>query len=217
MTTLLAFFALAGSGNEDHEPSVARRHVESNVHAVAESDMGLFARIRAGDASALDALARSHGSVLEAIAFTTVRDADLARDIVQDVLFDLWCRRTTIDVRGQFLPYIRRAVHHRAVTVVRGERARRRTADLLRAQLLAMPRSARNAGEANVETDTLRETLIATLAALPPRCREVFLLHREAGLDAPRIAATLGISVPTVYNQLHRALKAFAEAVARLG
>ena len=49
--------------------------------------------------------------------------------------------------------------------------------------------------------------------ALPPRCREIFLLSREDGLSYGGIATTLGISVKTVETQMGRALKSLRAAL----
>ncbi|WP_114952220.1 RNA polymerase sigma factor [Sphingosinicella terrae] len=61
-----------------------------------------------------------------------------------------------------------------------------------------------------IEVDQLRERYRAAVAALPPRMREVFLLHRVDSLGYGEIAERLAISVRTV--EWH-----FAEAIVRIG
>lgn len=58
------------------------------------------------------------------------------------------------------------------------------------------------------------EILAAAVAALPPRCREVFLLSRVDGLTYPEIAVRCGISVKMVEKHISRALEA---CIAKLG
>jgi RNA polymerase sigma factor (sigma-70 family) len=61
-----------------------------------------------------------------------------------------------------------------------------------------------------------RETLAVLLEAienLPPRCREVFLLHRFEEMSYPAIAERLGISVSAVEKQMMRAMKACRHAL----
>ncbi len=43
------------------------------------------------------------------------------------------------------------------------------------------------------------------VAQLPPRCREVFLIHRLDGLSYSQIAVQLGISVSAVEKHMARA------------
>jgi RNA polymerase sigma-70 factor (ECF subfamily) len=49
------------------------------------------------------------------------------------------------------------------------------------------------------------QNLADALAALPPRCREVFLLHRMENLTYSQIATHCGISVSTVEKHIARA------------
>ena len=48
--------------------------------------------------------------------------------------------------------------------------------------------------------------LLSALAALPPRRREVFILHRFQGMGYGEIAAQLGLSKRTVINHVFNAL-----------
>lgn len=52
----------------------------------------------------------------------------------------------------------------------------------------------------------------AAIAALPDRCRRVFLLARFDNLSQPQIASELGIGVTTVYKDLKTALSTLIEA-----
>jgi RNA polymerase sigma-70 factor, ECF subfamily len=55
-----------------------------------------------------------------------------------------------------------------------------------------------------VDADAQRRTLAAALAELPPRDRELLLLHAWAELSDSQIAAALSLPVGTVKSRLHR-------------
>lgn len=62
-----------------------------------------------------------------------------------------------------------------------------------------------------------RETLAQlfdAIESLPPRCREVFLLHRFEDMSYPEIATRLGITVSAVEKQMMRAMKVCRAALA---
>ncbi len=59
------------------------------------------------------------------------------------------------------------------------------------------------------------EQVLAAIAELTPRCREVFLLHRFSHSPYPQIARDFGISVKMVEKYISTALARCAERVAR--
>ncbi len=65
--------------------------------------------------------------------------------------------------------------------------------------------------QAEVGQDLAR--MLAVLRELPPRCRQVFILHRLHGRSYPEIAVHCGISVKAVEKQVSKALAAFRQRV----
>ena len=59
--------------------------------------------------------------------------------------------------------------------------------------------------DAHVRTQELLASLKVALGALPPKCRQVFLLHRLEGYTQEEIAAHMGISVSMVEKYMIRA------------
>jgi len=53
----------------------------------------------------------------------------------------------------------------------------------------------------------------ATLAALPPRCREAYLLYAEQRLEIEDVARVMGIAEGTARLQLKRAMAALRRAL----
>lgn len=56
------------------------------------------------------------------------------------------------------------------------------------------------------------ERVMAAIDAMPPRRREVFLLHRIEELTYPQIARRIGVSVKAVEKHMHLAMKQLADS-----
>lgn len=61
------------------------------------------------------------------------------------------------------------------------------------------------------------QALVATIDALPPRCREAFLLHTIDGLSHAEIAERMGVSRSAVEKQVVRGLLACRQCEREMG
>lgn len=61
--------------------------------------------------------------------------------------------------------------------------------------------------DAAIDAKRRLDLMVAALAALPTKCREVFTLHRLQGLSHREVAAKLGITTKTVEKHMTTALK----------
>lgn len=184
--------------------------------SIANEDMNgdhaLFSRLRGGDERALEALFDRYFDPLLRVARALLRDADAARDAVQDVFIALWNGRERCEIPDDVGRYLRRAVRNRALKALAREASAARAKLTIHEEPLH-ERAAYNAGPVALDIAAREEAITEALASLQPRTREIFLLAR-AGLGSGEIADLLGISAATVYNQLSRALKLLARRLA---
>ena len=156
------------------------------------------------DIGSVATLFRDHHGDLVRLALLMVGDLPTAEDVVQDVYARLHVRWN----KGETpLPYVRAAVLNGCRSVIRRQGIARRVGVLHRASLhdeaLASAES-----EAILSED--RREVLAALARLPRRRREVLVLRYYLGLSEAEIAAVLGISAGTVKSTAARALAALA-------
>jgi RNA polymerase sigma-70 factor (ECF subfamily) len=175
-------------------------------------DRELFERIRAGDSDAFDAVFRAHYASLVGTAERMLRRRDVAEEIVQDVLLELWRRRETLVVDDSLRGYLFRATRNRSLNHLRHGAIERRAEPALIAD--HDDDVAPGAYGAIVEEE-IDIAVKRAVAELPPRCREVFELSRVQGLRYSEIATTLGISVKTVEAQMGKALRILRERLAQ--
>jgi RNA polymerase sigma-70 factor (sigma-E family) len=154
-------------------------------------------------AAPVAALFREHHGELVRLALLMVGDLPTAEDVVQDVYASLHSRWNHIAARDAVvLPYVRAAVLNGCRSVLRRRAVARRVGAANRDEPPA--KSAEN--EVILSED--RRQVLAALARLPRRRREVLVLRYYLGLSEAEIAAVLGISPGTVKSTAARGLAA---------
>jgi RNA polymerase sigma-70 factor (sigma-E family) len=152
----------------------------------------------------IDELYRAHGLSLERVALLLMGDQATAEDVVQEAFLGLyrsWQRGREPD---DVLAYLRTTVLNAARTALR-RRARQQA--MMRA---TQPRPPVWSAEAEVMADEDGRAVLAAVARLPRRQREVLALRYLLDLSEKEIAAMLGISRGTVASATSRGLAALA-------
>lgn len=152
--------------------------------------------------AAVDELYRMHALGLIRLALLMVGDQTAAEDVVHDAFVGLYRGWARLRDPGKAARYLRVAVINGCRTVMRS-RARGRS---LRVQHDLPVWSA----EAAAIADEDRRAVLAAVARLPRRQREVLALRYYLDLPESDIAASLRISRGTVSSTASRALAALA-------
>jgi RNA polymerase sigma-70 factor (ECF subfamily) len=130
-----------------------------------------------------------------------VGSADVAEDLIQDLFLYLWSEGEP-PAAGQLTPpYLYVAARNRALRYLRHQRVV--AAWVERAARLPDPEP--DTPEDLCLSGELDRAVRSAIAALPPRCREIFVLRRRDQLGYHDIAARLGVSLGTVKSQMWRA------------
>jgi RNA polymerase sigma-70 factor, ECF subfamily len=141
------------------------------------------------------------GLVLFAIRY--VKDCDAARDIVQEVFVNLWNKRAEIDRSRPYKTYLTTSVKNRSLNHLRDHK-KFDTHLLIQENLYPTPTTVQ---QHQIDIAQLQQQIDDAIAALPEKCREIFLLNRNEHLKYQEIADQLDISVKTVETQMSKALK----------
>jgi RNA polymerase sigma-70 factor (ECF subfamily) len=186
-----------------------------NNHAQL-SDAVLGERLRAGDVAALRQLMQRHAERLGVIAEIVTGAPDLAADAVQEAFVQLWNRRATIDPARDLAGLLVVMTRNQALMLLRHERVHERVScDLVFLARADASVIHTNEGVRAIDAEELWAAVRAVLDGLPPRCREIFLLHWEAGLSYAEIEDVLEISNATIRNQMSRAMKHVTDVMGR--
>jgi RNA polymerase sigma-70 factor (sigma-E family) len=153
-------------------------------------------------ADQISGLFRAHAVALVRVATLLLGDQQSAEDVVQDAFFGLCRGLPGLRDRSKALPYLRASVINGSRSVLRA----RKRAFLRRVQHEPPVWSAESAAMAGED----RKALLAAVARLPRRSREVLALRYYLDLADHEIAAALGISRATVSSTASRALARLA-------
>jgi RNA polymerase sigma-70 factor (sigma-E family) len=147
-------------------------------------------------------LYRAHALTLVRMARLLLRDQPSAEDVVQDAFLGLYRALPRLRDHDDVLPYLRAAVINGSRSVLRS----RRRALLRRVQHEPPASSAESAAMLGED----RRAVLAAVARLPRRTREVLVLRYYLGLSDQEIAAALRVSRGTVSSTASRGLAALA-------
>jgi RNA polymerase sigma-70 factor (ECF subfamily) len=138
-----------------------------------------------------------------------------AKSLVQDAFITFWEKNPIVSNESQLQSYIYTLVKNNCLMFLRHEKVKKGFADKtgmkMQNQVYQSALEQLNTSEmAFQEIETIIEK---TLAKLPPRCREVFILSRLEGKKNHEVAKELNISVKAVEAQITKALKAFKDTL----
>lgn len=157
-------------------------------------------------AESLDEVFRCRRPELVRLGAFILGDRPAAEDVVQDVFLRMYQREDRLADLADPLAYLRGAVVNGCRSVLRRRVLIRRHASH------DEPYPPLSAEEAALLSEDRRQVL-AALAKLPARRREVLVLRYYAGLSEAEIATTLGISTGTVKSTAARGLAALARVL----
>lgn len=193
-------------------------HFDPEVNPPARDGAGRAGSVDGGqpddgpedDRARLRVLFTRHHTELCTFARRYVDSDDAARDLVQEIFFRVWRLRHDRSLASIERAYLYRAVRNEALNRTERRRSRREALDAVRPRT----RKSMTGPEEDFERRRMRERVREAVAALPPRCREIFLLVRHDGLTYREAADTLDLSPSTIDTQMGRALKKLRDHLA---
>lgn len=148
--------------------------------------------------SLITVLARHYDELVDSVR-RRFGDRHAAREVVHDVCVQLLEAPEKEGVRVP-LALLHKITHDRAISHYRSERRRQAWVD----DQAMLPEVACGAPgpERCLEAADELERLCAAIADLPPRCQQVFVMHKIHELPQQEVAEQLGISVKAVEKHL---------------
>jgi RNA polymerase sigma-70 factor, ECF subfamily len=162
---------------------------------------GLVERAARGDQEAFALLVHRSAARLDAMARLILRDAELARDAVQEAFVRAWRDLPRLRDPERFEAWLRRLTVNACMDATRAQQRR-----VVEVQLTEQVRHPPVADGLAALAD--RDFLDRALRRLPPDQRALIVLRYHLDLTLPEAAEALGIPLGTAKSRLHRALGA---------
>jgi RNA polymerase sigma-70 factor, ECF subfamily len=148
---------------------------------------------------------KTHFKGLNAYAYTILHDVTQAEEIVQEVFYKLWEKRTQLDIHSSLRAYLYRSVHNESLNLLKHLKV---IAEHKRYTMQTQKEySEENDPEIRLASKDLEDKIRLALNELPEQCRTIFQLSRFESMKYQEIAGQLDLSLKTVENQMGKALK----------
>ena len=172
----------------------------------SSSDLELVEAIKGDDQKAYRALFDRYYKYLLVTAYAYVKDENTIRDLTQDVFFEIWRKRNSLNI-SNVKAYLRRSVINKSLNYIKAQRMDFEDSN----DSFDVPDRARV--QEDLEASQLQNVINKAIEGLPDRCRIIFVMRRMEELSLKEIAGKLDISPKTVENQLTKAIKILRAAV----
>lgn len=162
-----------------------------------------------GDREAFEKIFRAYYKRLHGFAYSYVMQKEAAEDVVQTVFLNIWVQRESWDPPGRVKSYLFSAVRNKALNILRHQKV----VDESESDVVEIFKDLKKQKHSDEDYNLkeLQAEIHKGIEALPPRCRQIFILNRRSGLTYHEIAEFLDISINTVNTQMGRALKSLRE------
>ncbi len=178
---------------------------------ISDNDCELLRLLSKGNSEAFECIYRRFWRELYDEVYARLKNAQQSEDIVQDLFVSIWTRRSDLKVEN-LSAYLHTAVRFRVFNFV--QRDLGATAFFEPFELILQ---ANDFADGHLLEKDMIELVLLYADTLPPKRKEIFLLHFSESLTTRDIADRLMISQKTVQNQLGKVFQALRQRIAQLG
>lgn len=165
-------------------------------------ELEIIKGLKKGDTKSLEFLFDSYYERLKTFANIIVKDSFLSEEIVCDFFTNFWFNRNKIEIKENLKSYLYKGVKNRAISAIRKSKK-----EIVKELNEYFEIKSDCSPEKKIINEEEIKKINNILDLIPPRSKEVFILHRYDNFKYKEIAELLGISVKTVENHIVKALR----------
>ncbi|PVD50674.1 RNA polymerase sigma-70 factor [Terrimonas sp.] len=167
------------------------------------TDPDLVKLLNGGDEKAFTEIYNRYWDKLFTTAVNRLGEVQEAREIVQNIFFKLWKRRTKVEIAQTLSVYLAAAVKYEVLNLLAAKNRHR----IYQNHIQHVQSDISDETLQQLSFSELRKELESIVKDLPEKCRLVYKLSREAGYTNNEIARVMHISEKTVEAHLSKALR----------
>jgi len=162
----------------------------------------LLALAQAGDGPAFGEIVARFETMVHGHIFRLTRDAELSRDLGQDVFLQLWRMLPAMTTSASLGTWLKRVAVNAVISQWRQQESQRRR---LEAMATAFPVKSPATPAATLIEEEDRDQVRAALEMLPAELHSLLALRIYEDMSYEELSASLGLEVGTVRSRLFRA------------
>ena len=160
--------------------------------------------MKKGDITAFEEIYCLYWSDLYSYAYNILRNKVICEEIVQEIFFSLWNKRSELKITHSLKAYLFTAIKFQTLNYLKSEKVKKHyTESYSNFGKIFFD----NSNEENIYFSDLRSKVENEVSKLPEKCQQIYRLSRDEHQSIKNIADLLNISHKTVENQLTKALK----------
>lgn len=171
------------------------------------SEKLLLEQLKSSNNAAFEKLFLGYYDGLVEYANKYLQDADAAEEIVQELFFNVWQKRSDLDITSSFASYLYRAARNACLNHIKHLKIRQTYQE--------HGKRVRDEEESRfsdtMEELELKQKIDVAVDSLPDARKQIFKMNRYEGLKYREIAEKLDLSMKTVEGQMSKALKYLRE------
>jgi RNA polymerase sigma-70 factor (family 1) len=148
----------------------------------------------------------NHAKALWAEAYRLLKDSQEAKDMVQDLIIEIWEKRSLSNVQTNVRSYLFQSLRYKCYRYIKTK-----DSEEMKKNAWSFCQDISTKAESNIEKDELKRSISAAIQTLPVQSSTVFTQVFIEGRKRKEVALDMGLSINTINVHIHTACKKLQE------
>jgi RNA polymerase sigma-70 factor (ECF subfamily) len=154
---------------------------------------------------------KQYAKALWAEAYRLLQDQQEAKDLVQELLIEIWEKRSLKNIESTVLSYLFQSIRYKCYRYIRNKNAEEN-----KVAAWSFFQEDTTKIESRIEKSELQQSIAAAIRTLPLQSSSIFTQVFIEGKKRKEVAADMGISINTVNVHIYTACKKLKEKLKKI-